>query len=44
MNYVTPTGPETCEVNFDWYLDLDVYENMSVEERAKVIAENLKNR
>ena len=44
INYVIPTGPETCDVFFDWYLDTDVYDKMSKREREETIAKNIKDR
>lgn len=44
VNYVIPTGPESCEVVFDWYMDTDAYETMQDKEREITVAENLKNR
>ena len=44
INYVIPTGPQTCDVLFDWYLDTDVYNKMSKREREETIAENIRER
>ena len=39
-----PTGPETCDVIYDWYMDTDVYSKMSKREREETIASALKDR
>ena len=44
INYIIPTGPQTCDVLFDWYLDTDVYNRMSKREREEAVAENIKER
>ena len=44
INYIIPTGPETCDVLFDWYLDTDVYDRMSKRERQEAVAENIRER
>lgn len=44
INYVMPTGPETCKVTFEWYMDRDVYEKMPEEVRENMTRENLEER
>lgn len=44
VNYVLPTGPQTCDVVFDWYMDAEVFGSMTDEERVKVITDNVRQR
>jgi len=41
VNYVIPTGTETCDVVFDWYLDTSAYSQ--TEECQEMIRRNIKD-
>ena len=41
VNYIIPTGPQTCDIVFDWYLDKDVYPTMSKSQIEQAISDRL---
>ena len=44
VNYVVPTGPQTCEVVFNWFMDSNVYEGMTEEARETIITDAIRDR
>ena len=37
ISYIMPTGPESCDIIFDWYFDKDVYTKMRKGDRAVLL-------